>query len=255
MRLSYLLAVAWTFVMGALPARGEITLSSTVDETYGPVFTAIIGGTITPADRDRFLASEAEVARANLRMMILGSEGGDLQAAMDMGRFARSMEFTAILVPDAVCYSACVFLLAAGVDKRVQGYVGIHRPYFTASTADSPGDELKAVKADAEAYLSEMNIPVRLADDMFSIEPVDMRILSEDELRDYRLNSMDYVARETKSLERAEQYGLTREAYEAFTQDLNYRCQIFMGDSDKLWPCMNAVATQHGVTMPSGSGE
>lgn len=160
------------------------------------------------------------------------------------------MNFDAVILPDAVCYSACVFLLAAGIDKKVQGQVGIHRPYFTSVVTGSVSDAIKATKLEAEAYFDEMNIPGRLAEDLFSIDPANMRILSESELRDYRLNSKDYAAQESDTVGMIDSLGVSRQAYEAFREDLNYRCQIFMGRTNRLHACMREVANRHNIPLP-----
>lgn len=236
--------------LNPMQANADLSFGTQGDATFGSVFYAVIGGTITSQDRDALLATQAEASAAGLRMVILGSEGGDLGAALEMGRYLRAMSFDAVILPDAVCYSACVFLLAAGIDKKVQGYVGIHRPYFTSSGAGSVSDAIKATKLEAEAYFEEMNIPGRLAEDMFSIDPANMRILSETELRDYRLNSKDYAAQESDTVGMIDDLGVSREAYEAFRQDLNYSCQIFMGRADRLNACMRDVANRHGIPLP-----
>lgn len=123
-------------------ASADLSFGTKEDATFGSVFYAVIGGTITSQDRDALLATHAEASAAGMRMAILGSEGGDLAAALEMGRYLRAMSFDAVILPDAVCYSACVFLLAAGIDKKVQGYVGIHRPYFTSGVAGSVSDAM-----------------------------------------------------------------------------------------------------------------
>lgn len=235
------------------PMRAEADLSSDVrnDVRFGRVFSVVVGGTITPADRDALFATRSQASSAGLRLVILGSEGGDLYAAMEMGRYLRAMGFTAIVPPDAVCYSACVFLLAGGVEKKVEGHVGIHRPYFTTGTFGSVVEAIKATKDEVEAYFEEMNIPGRLAEDMFSIEPADMRVLSAEELRDYRLSSKDYAAQESDTIDMVERLGVSRAAYEAFRQDLNYTCQIFMGRPERLTVCMRDVAARHNIPMPS----
>lgn len=231
-------------------ANADLSSGSQDDATFGSIFYVVIGGTITSQDRDALLATQEEASAAGLRMAILGSEGGDLAAALEMGRYLRAMSFDAVILPDAVCYSACVFLLAAGVDKKVQGNVGIHRPYFSSGGIGSVSDAIKKTKSEAEAYFEEMNIPGRLAEDMFSIDPANMRILSETELRDYRLNSKDYAAQESDTVGMIDGLGVSREAYEAFRQDLNYSCQIFMGRTDRLNACMRDVANRHGIPLP-----
>jgi hypothetical protein len=130
--------IALLFI-GLIPAQAiaDLSFGSQDDATFGSVFYAVVGGTITAQDRDSLLATQAEASAAGLRMAILGSEGGDLAAALAMGRYLRAMNFDVVILPDAVCYSACVFLLAAGIDKKVQGHVGIHRPYFTSGGTGS----------------------------------------------------------------------------------------------------------------------
>ena len=236
--------------LAPLQASADLSFGSREDSTFGSVFYVVIGGTITAQDRDTLLSTQADASAAGLRMAILGSEGGDLDATLEMGRYLRAMNFDVVILPDAVCYSACVFLLAAGIDKKVQGYVGIHRPYFTSGGTGSVSDAIKATKLEVEAYFEEMNIPGRLAEDMFSIDPANMRILSEPELRDYRLNSKDYAAQESDTVGMIDGLGVSREAYEAFRQDLNYSCQIFMGRADRLNSCMREVANRHNVPMP-----
>lgn len=235
-----------------LQASADLYTGIKDDKTFGRIFYVVIGGTINSQDRDALLATQAEASAVGLRMVILGSNGGDLSAAIDMGRYLRAMNFDAVILPDAACYSACVFLLAAGINKTVHGYVGIHRPYFTSGGTGSVSDAIKATKLEAEAYFEEMNIPARLAEDMFSIDPANMRILSDSELRDYRLNSKDYAAQESDTIGMIDDLGVSREEYEAFRQDLNYSCQIFMGRADQMNACMREVANRHGIPIPPG---
>ena len=78
-----------------------------------------------------------------------------------------------------------VDLLAAGRNKTVRGYVGLHRPYFP------HGDSALAAAGSGyspTAYLKDMNVPLSLLDDMNGIEPTRMRVLTKDELAKYRLN-------------------------------------------------------------------
>jgi len=225
-----------------LQASADLVTDVRNDARFGRVLSVVISGTITADDRDALIATQEDAVSADLRMVVLGSGGGDLNAAMAMGRYLRTMEFEAVVPPNMVCYSACVFLLAAGLDKKVQGDIGIHRPYFTTSTSGSVANAIKETKAEAEAYFEEMNIPIRLAEDMFSIDPADMRILTSTELRDYRLNSKDYAAQESDTIGMVDQLGVSREEYEAFRQDLNFSCQIFMGRPDSLNACIRGIA-------------
>ena len=175
----------------ASPARTEITFAQAPDSPLGSAFAARLTGDITAEDYWALRDRVGQAGQARVGQMQLNSTGGDLEAALAIGRLMREMSFDSLVLPRGACHSACVFVLAAGVDKVVKGEVGIHRPYFPQIAAAEVGPALRAVKAEAEAYLDEMNIPTRLVEDMFSVDPAAMRILTEAELGAYRLNSED----------------------------------------------------------------
>jgi hypothetical protein len=60
----------------------------------------------------------------------INSRGGDVSAAMTIGRIFR--QETSFLQVDGVCISACVLVLAGAVERFVKTsfMVGIHRPYL-----------------------------------------------------------------------------------------------------------------------------
>src|ERR1700690_3126536 len=58
----------------------------------------------------------------------IDSPGGDVLAAIDIGRLMRKSHATVAINNNDKCYSACVFVLAVAVDRVVGGAVGIHRP-------------------------------------------------------------------------------------------------------------------------------
>ena len=166
-----------------------------------------------------------------------------------MGRMIRRHDFDAVILPDHRCLSACVFLLAAAVDKNVQGSVGIHRPYFTSGTPNEIGREIRALKAEAVSYLEEMNLPARLAEDMFSVDPGKVRMLTDRELEDYRLSSKDFVAQESDTHRMMGDLNMSRAAYEAFRADLNYSCSVFMGRPTRMQECVQEIAQKHGIPL------
>lgn len=236
-------------LLSPVKLNADVSIGVRGDDTFGSVFYVVIGGFITAQDQKELISNMADASAAGLRLAILGSEGGDLHAAMMMGRYLREHRFDTMVLPNSVCYSACVFLLAAGIDKKVQGFVGIHRPYYTSGDPALVSKSIKKTKIEVETFFDEMNIPIRLAEDMFSVDPTDMRILSEEELKEYRLNSKDYVAQEADAIDMIERLGVSREDYEAFLQDLNYTCKIFMGRSKLFKSCLDDVMKRHNLNL------
>lgn len=234
----------------ALAATGtmaEIVTQGGNDPTLGPIFVARLAGEIRPEDVEAMARAEGAFMAANVRLVLLDSPGGDLNSAMRIGRMIREVGARAIVPRGAECFSACVFVLAAGTDRIVDGTVGIHRPYFLVAPGGDVGATLLEIERIAREYLVEMNVPARLAEDMFSIDPRDMVVLDAERLREYRLVGRDIVAREEAALRMAESLGISRQAYEAFAADLNYRCTIFSGQRVALLDCIRAVATDHGL--------
>ena len=232
-----------------LPAQADIRFASSRDGPYGAMFAARLTGEITASDAQALSAQIEQASTANMRQMQLDSIGGDLAAAFAIGRLMRKHQFDSLVLPDGQCDSACVFVLAAGIDKVVKGNVGIHRPYFSAISSEDVQTALQKVKAEAEAYLTEMNIPTRLVEEMFSTDPAEMRNLTRQELEAYRLNGLDYVVREQRAQQMAEEHGISREAYEAFRQELNHKCTIFTGLPEPMLLCVSQVAERHGIQL------
>ena len=218
-------------------------------DVLGRILALEVVGDITPASVGVLSEAVTAVPEADLRFVVLDSKGGDLRAAMQMGRMLRAHGFDTVVRETASCYSACVFILAAGIDKTVDGSIGIHRPYFVSGDPTRIAGEIRDLKNLAGKYFAEMNIPERLAEDMFSVDPGNMRVLTLRELEDYRLNSKDFVAQETDVMQMAQRLGLSRLEYEALRKDMNYFCQIFVGRMQQMKECLFEVTARHGVSM------
>jgi hypothetical protein len=91
-------------------------------------------GVIRKGDYQRF-ATAAESNKDVQVMVRLNSDGGDVHEAIAIGLKARAMKMWVIVLGRARCVSACVLILAGGVDRTVYGRVGIHRPYLETDSA------------------------------------------------------------------------------------------------------------------------
>ncbi len=155
----------------------------------------------------------------------INSRGGSVPAAMAIGRMLRREG--AWIGVNGVCFSACVFILAGAVDRQIgkSDQVGIHRPYLR-STPEKPleADQVKQAYSrtlqDLRSYLREMNVSQRLADDMLATEPENNHILTETELRAYRLTGIDpaeqqrrAIQKEAADVQEANGLGLDRREY------------------------------------------
>jgi hypothetical protein len=152
----------------------------------------------------------------------INSHGGDVSAAMTIGRIFR--QETSFLQVDGSCISACVLVLAGAVERGIKTsfMVGIHRPYLvqTSYTEEQARKLYDGMLKEIRAYLHEMNVSIKLADDMLDTEPEQVHFLSPTELEKYRLASVDLaerrrraVSRELSDLREANELGLDRVEY------------------------------------------
>lgn len=157
---------------------------------------------------------DSEFPWASTSTLIVNSPGGSLGEALNLGRWLRENRFSVLLPEDGKCFSACVYLLASGLNRYPSlGAVGVHRPYLGQEPDQGIENSVRAMLSASRSFFEEMNVPPSLADDMFSVPPESLRILSESDLQEYRLNQTDLEYREKDDLALARQYGMTRTEY------------------------------------------
>jgi ATP-dependent protease ClpP protease subunit len=152
------------------------------------------------------------------RTLTIDSPGGDIAAAMSIGRMLRKARIRVFVPKNQRCVSACIMIFAAAVSRDSIGKIGIHRPYFNLSNSRpvAPADVSKHyanLLQEIRSFLREMNVSEQLADDMLAIEPANVRYLSRDELMKYGLRDVDPVEQETRDLQEAQSLGLDRGEY------------------------------------------
>ena len=167
-------------------ARVEVEVAQT--QNLGTVLAAKISEDIAPGDYEALLQGlRANPGKFARKIVLLNNIGGSAPEAMRIGRLLRETGFDALVPSDGVCQGSCIYLLAAGHNKTVRGHVGLHRPPFPAGDSAQAQAAHQGQRYSPAAYLREMNIPARLADDMQRIEPQRMRVLSAEELAGYGL--------------------------------------------------------------------
>jgi len=143
----------------------------------------------------------------------LDSSGGDINAAMEIGKLIRKARATCWIYPGAKCYSACVFVLSGAVKRIVHGEVGIHRPYSTyvgRRDYESTQNEYRRTETAVRAYFREMNLPGQLFEAMVLVPPEKIRILSDKELEAFGLSGTDPVEQDTQDATDASYYGISK---------------------------------------------
>lgn len=171
--------------------------------------------------------------KAGKASVYLNSNGGDLGAAYVIGRLLRAYEVHTKIDKNSKCFSACVFIYLAGVERTIYppfNQLGIHRPYFSDLGTELSLTDIKTIRArqldTLKVYLNEMDIPLTLADVMMSIPPDSIKILEYEEFKVFRLNGTDASFEEKENAILAGRYQLSSGDYRRLYAQAIERCDI-----------------------------
>lgn len=131
-----------------------------------------------------------------VRILDVSSSGGHVEEAIRAGDGMAEQRWAVWVRDDSYCHSSCVLILAGGDTRSIAGKVGIHRLFRDQSKATSRAElsaELKDVSADVRDYLVRNGADVRIADLMMTVANRRLRILSDQELREFGLSGSNAV--------------------------------------------------------------
>jgi hypothetical protein len=145
-----------------------------------------VSGTIAPGDAAR-LIEHLDGLDAPPDVISLHSPGGSVADALEIGRHLRGSGLSAHLGPGAACFSACPYILAGGLERRISrsAMLGVHQHYFGESTvlpAFLAVKDIQRGQAEVMAYLDEMGIDLMVMERAMQTPPEDIYVLVPDEL-------------------------------------------------------------------------
>ena len=140
-----------------------------------------IFGTITKADAMQIGGHETSFDHGISQLTVfLNSTGGDLDAAMEIGRIIRRNNASVVVDHGSKCYSSCSLIYIAGVSRGVSGagVVGLHRPYFASSPQSRQTIEREAplMLKSVQDYVHEMGVQDAFYQVMANTEPSNMKL-------------------------------------------------------------------------------
>lgn len=149
-------------------------------------------GTINSGFTDlvRRVTAMATRMEIDTRILDINSTGGHVEQAIRAGDTIAESNWDIWVREESMCHSACVLILAAGDTRSIDGKVGIHRLIRDRSNATSRAElneELKATSLQVHDYLGRNGVATAVADLMMTIANRDLRLLTEDELKQYGL--------------------------------------------------------------------
>lgn len=190
-------------------------------------------GEITQDDVPRIKAAilAAKESSAESVSLTLDSPGGDVMAAIEIGRFVRA-NAVRTQVPayeGARCYSACILIVMGGVHRIALANLGIHRPnfdesYFAGLSEQQARAEYQRLSAEVEAYLAEMGADPALFQQMMRVSSGRIRLLTPEEAEAFAIFGWDPSYQEWLRAKRAERLGLENfQKLEACEQSQEYQ--------------------------------
>lgn len=171
----------------------------------------------------------------------LSSNGGDVIAAMEIGRIIRERKALVIVPSEANCYSSCALIYIAGVNRMNLGVVGLHRPYLVGepSSPQEIKEYIPNLLMDIRKYVKEMGVTIRFNEIMINTPPESMRRFRADAI-DEIVPRQDPLNDEIEVAYRARRYGITTEEYRSRKALVHVTCQHNIISGDRAGSCIQA---------------
>lgn len=130
-----------------------------------------VTGTITNQDAKTFESAIQDLGSRRLYVRF-DSAGGDVLAAMHMGRLIRKHDGVTVISVPSKCYSACALLFIAGVMRHNLGELGLHRPYQVAVLKDRQSNDKQPPRLLTliKQYVAEMGVAEEFYEQMINTD-------------------------------------------------------------------------------------
>lgn len=126
----------------------------------------------------------AAEAAPNAKLVILNSPGGVVQIALLIADDVHERKLATYIPKGAGCYSACAYVFLAGVERQVEGELGVHQ--ISSDSTDLVSAQLSI--ADIIDRLNRFETPVEVLTAMFKTPPKDMHVFTPDEVARFGLD-------------------------------------------------------------------
>ncbi|WP_292167166.1 PAN domain-containing protein [Mesorhizobium sp.] len=171
-----LLAVQSCSAHAAVQSFGPFT----VDDAHSDVIS--LNGEIDAGAALNF--RRAAEAAPNAKLVVLNSSGGVVQIALLIADDVHERKLATFIPKKAGCYSACAYVFLAGVERQVEGELGVHQ--ISSDSADLVSAQLSI--SDIIDLLNRFDTPIEVLTVMFKTPPNDMHVFTPDEVARYGID-------------------------------------------------------------------
>lgn len=175
-------------------------------------------GYITQQDAYGAKVMESLVRRGRQKVagnaVSFAGNGGDVDAAMEMGRVLRTLGVSAVVARGEQCLSSCVFAFMGGDRRTVAGRLGIHRPYFSsARKVPDRRSYYRELQKRLRQYIEELDFPPSLYEAFMAVPPESINILTAADLKKFYLQGMSPAAEDEADATAARRLGISVAEY------------------------------------------
>lgn len=179
-------------IAGAFVFAASSGSASGAEKTFGPFTVDDAKPDVIVMDGDIDVGSALNFRRAlhaapGAKLVILNSPGGTVQMALLMADDINERKLATYIPKDRACLSACAYMFLAGVERKVDGRLGVHQ--ISSDTSDLVGAQLTI--SDIIDLLNRFDTPVDVLSVMFKTPPNDMHVFTAEEIERYKLNRTD----------------------------------------------------------------
>ena len=178
----------------------------------------IVQGSITQEDAYGARVMESLVRRGRQKiagnLIFFSGNGGNVDAAMEVGRVLRRLRVSTLVAGGEQCLSSCVFAFMGGDQRKVDGRLGIHRPYFSSTHKDADRRKYyRQLQRRLQNYIEELEYPSSLYEAIMAVPPQSMSILSTVDLKRFYLHGMSPAAEDEADAREAGNLGISLREY------------------------------------------
>lgn len=220
--------IALWVLTGIGPSFAEVRL-----ELKDPTTPALlVYGTISKSDGEYIVQHQADFSKVRRLWVFLNSYGGDVEAAMKIGRVIRDSEALVTTQNNAKCFSSCSLIYIAGVTRQnPNGVIGLHRPYLAASSSREAVEQAVPIMLQKiKDYVREMGVSEAFYDAMVNTEVSDIRLYRGDEIKKL-VPETDPTYDEIDNAYDARKYGVSAEEIRRRKSIAKQKCKPLFSDN------------------------
>lgn len=189
----FLLLFAWALCFAGVFGGGHAwaNLTYTPLTLDGGLRVLVVSGEFTSNDYPSEFVNA--VAASNATTVTFDSPGGNVVAAMALGRTIRFLGLNTLQIRQLECASACALAFLGGVTRvAAPGSIGVHRTSFAPHSKVGREEAVASVQvltAEIISYLSEMGVSTELLSLAMRYDRSDIRYLSASEMAELRVTT------------------------------------------------------------------